>query len=83
VVLSFLQHCAGGQEQHRRFSVDPQLTSFDILKNLIGRAFDMKGEFAINYRAVDDYGGEAYLPMVSDWDLSAAFLSASDPGTEP
>jgi len=30
---------------------------------------------------VDDYGGEAYLPMVSDWDLSAAFLSASDPGT--
>lgn len=28
---------------------------------------------------MDDYGGEAYLPMVSDWDLSAAFLSASDP----
>lgn len=29
---------------------------------------------------MDDYGSEAYLPMVSDWDLSAAFLSASDPG---
>lgn len=39
-----LQHNVEGQDNcHRRFSVDPQLTSFDILKNLIGRAFDMKG----------------------------------------
>lgn len=37
-------------------------------------------DFAISYRAYDDLGGETYLPLVSDWDLSAAFLSASDPG---
>ena len=37
-------------------------------------------DFAINYRVLDDYGGETILPMVSDWDLNAAFLSASNPG---
>jgi len=37
-------------------------------------------DFIINYRVLDDLGGETYLPLVSDWDLSAAFLSASDPG---
>lgn len=37
-------------------------------------------DFAISYRACDDFGGQAYLPLVSDWDLSAAFASASEPG---
>ncbi|CAG7825343.1 unnamed protein product, partial [Allacma fusca] len=31
------------QGQCRRFSVDPQLTNFEILRNIIGRAFDLKG----------------------------------------
>jgi len=43
-----LQQQSGDEDQElagpttRRFSVDPQLTNFDILRNLIGRAFDMK-----------------------------------------
>ncbi len=36
-------------------------------------------EFAISYLAKDDYGQETYLSLLSDWDLDAAFLSASDP----
>ncbi|OQR73730.1 TBC1 domain family member 25-like [Tropilaelaps mercedesae] len=63
----------------RRFSVDPQLTSFEVLQNLLAKAFDIKGEFTIHYLAKDDEGKETYLGLLSDWDLDAAFLSSSQP----
>lgn len=44
------------------------------------KLFTLLRDFAISYRAFDDFGQEAYLPLVSDWDLGAAFTSASDPG---
>ncbi|XP_022645760.1 TBC1 domain family member 25-like isoform X2 [Varroa destructor] len=63
----------------RRFSVDPQITTFEALQNLLAEAFDIKGEFTIHYLAKDDEGKETYLGLLSDWDLDAAFLSSSHP----
>lgn len=31
-------------------------------------------EFTVSYRAIDDYGAETYLFLLSDWDLDAAFI---------
>nr|CAD7392448.1 unnamed protein product [Timema cristinae] len=67
------------QPEHRKFSVDPQITSFEVLQSILAKAFDIKGEFTVCYRTFDDYGQETYLSLLSDWDLDAAFLSASDP----
>lgn len=67
------------QPEYRKFSVDPQITSFEVLQSLLARAFDIKGEFTISYLVKDDYGQETYLPLLSDWDLDAAFLSSSEP----
>lgn len=65
----------------RKFSVDPNLTSYDILRNLLSRAFDLPDDqdadghpFRLSY-----YCANEWLPMLSDWDLDAAVLSASDP----
>lgn len=72
--------CEGNQTpEHRRFSLDPQITSFEVLQNLLARAFDIRGEFTVSYLARDDEGGNAYLGLLSDWDLDAAFLSSSEP----
>ncbi|XP_003426724.1 TBC1 domain family member 25 [Nasonia vitripennis] len=65
--------------EYRKFSVDPQITSIEVLQSILIKAFDIKGEFTISYRAIDDYGAETYLFLLSDWDLDAAFISASDP----
>lgn len=65
--------------EYRKFSIDPQITSFEVLQSIIAKAFDIKGEFTVSYRALDDYEQEALLPLLSDWDLDAAFLSASEP----
>ncbi|KAK9510435.1 hypothetical protein O3M35_005224 [Rhynocoris fuscipes] len=65
--------------EYRKFSVDPQITSFEVLLSLLAKAFDIKGEFNVCYKVFDDYGQETYLPLLSDWDLDAAFLSASEP----
>lgn len=94
------------QPEYRKFSVDPQITSFEVLQSIIAKAFDLKGytkfyfvptcilkihfiqnliiyffvksyfcsEFTVSYRAIDDYGQETYLSLLSDWDLDAAFL---------
>lgn len=59
--------------------MDPQITSFEVLQSILAKAFDIRGEFTVCYRAFDDYGQETYLSLLSDWDLDAAFLSASDP----
>ncbi|CAL1264889.1 unnamed protein product [Larinioides sclopetarius] len=65
--------------EYRRFSVDPQITSFEVLQSLLARAFDIKGEFSISYFARDEEGKDTYLSLLSDWDLDAAFLGSSDP----
>ncbi|XP_065164957.1 TBC1 domain family member 25 [Atheta coriaria] len=62
--------------EHRKFSVDPQITSFEVLHSILGKAFDMKGDFTIYYRQVDSAGNETFSPLLSDWDLDAAFLKA-------
>jgi len=36
-------------------------------------------DFTISYLATDDTGEDVYLSLLSDWDLDAAFLSASNP----
>ncbi|XP_011504997.1 PREDICTED: TBC1 domain family member 25 [Ceratosolen solmsi marchali] len=65
--------------EYRKFSVDPQITTIEVLQSLLIKAFDIKGEFTVSYRAVDEYGAEAYYFIVSDWDLDAAFFDASEP----
>lgn len=36
----------------------------------------MKTDFSISYKAIDPNGQEVYLPVLSDWELDAAFLRA-------
>ncbi|XP_054285046.1 TBC1 domain family member 25-like [Macrosteles quadrilineatus] len=65
--------------EYRKFSVDPQITSFEVLQSILAKAFDIKGDFTVRYRVVDDYKQETYISLLSDWDLDAAFLSSSEP----
>ncbi|GAB6020028.1 hypothetical protein CHUAL_002776 [Chamberlinius hualienensis] len=75
-----VKKCEGHlQPEYRKFSVDPQITSFEVMQSLLARAFDIKGEFNISYLAKDDTGLEIYFSLLSDWDLDAAFLAASQP----
>ncbi|XP_059614524.1 TBC1 domain family member 25 [Phlebotomus argentipes] len=60
----------------RKFSVDPQITSLEVLYSLLAKAFDLKTDFTISYKAIDPNGQEIYLSVLSDWDLDAAFLRA-------
>ncbi|CAH1117480.1 unnamed protein product [Phaedon cochleariae] len=60
----------------RKFSVDPQITSFEVLQSILAKAFDLKGDFTISFRLYDVNGCETYMPILSDWDLEAAFLKA-------
>lgn len=54
--------------------MDPQITSLEVLQSILVKAFDIKSDFTLTYRTVDDIGQEIYLPLLSDWDLDAAFL---------
>ncbi|XP_050323331.1 uncharacterized protein LOC126755069 [Bactrocera neohumeralis] len=71
----------------RKFSVDPQITSLEVLYSLLAKAFDIKSDFSIKYKAFDPAGNEIYLSVLSDWDLDAAFLRihnlAIQTATEP
>ncbi|XP_026500412.2 ecotropic viral integration site 5 protein homolog [Vanessa tameamea] len=72
-----VKKCEGKlQPELRKFSVDPQITSLEVLQSILVKAFDVKSDFTLSYRTVDDYGQEVYLPLLSDWDLDAAFLKA-------
>jgi hypothetical protein len=43
VRLSF-QKCEGVlQPEYRKFSVDPQITSFEVLQSILAKAFDIRG----------------------------------------
>ncbi|CAC5413076.1 TBC1 domain family member 25 [Mytilus coruscus] len=67
------------QPECKKFSLDPQITSFEMLQHIVASAFSIKGDFTLSYLARDDEGQEIYLSMLSDWDMDAAFQSASDP----
>jgi len=54
--------------------VDPQITTLEVLYSLLAKAFDVKSDFSIKYKAFDPAGNEIYLAVRSDWDLDAAFL---------
>lgn len=54
--------------------MDPQITSLEVLQSILIKAFDIKSDFSLSYRTIDDYGQEIYLPLLSDWELDAAFL---------
>ncbi|XP_041971561.1 TBC1 domain family member 25 [Aricia agestis] len=72
-----VKKCEGKlQPELRKFSVDPQITSLEVLQSILIKAFDIKSDFTLSYRTVDDYGQEVYLPLLSDWDLDAAFLKS-------
>ncbi|KAI5632177.1 rab-GTPase-TBC domain-containing protein [Phthorimaea operculella] len=72
-----VKKCEGKlQPELRKFSVDPQITSLEVLQSILVKAFDIKSDFTLSYRSVDDYGQEVYLPLLSDWDLDAAFLKS-------
>nr|BAG60997.1 unnamed protein product [Homo sapiens] len=67
--------------EFRSFAVDPQITSLDVLQHILIRAFDLSGKknFGISYLGRDRLGQEVYLSLLSDWDLSTAFATASKP----
>ncbi|KAM8711514.1 hypothetical protein ACLKA7_000629 [Drosophila subpalustris] len=65
---------ASRNPEWRKFSVDPQITTLEVLYSLLAKAFDIKSDFSIKYKAFDPAGNEIYLAVLSDWDLDAAFL---------
>lgn len=74
-VFLFLQKCEGNlPPEWRKFSVDPQITSLEVLYSILAKAFDVKADFNISYRTTDPMGEEVFLAVLSDWDLDAAFL---------
>ncbi|KAH0628898.1 hypothetical protein JD844_010525 [Phrynosoma platyrhinos] len=82
VVRVRVKKCEGFlQPEFRTFAVDPQITSLDVLQHILIRAFDLNGKknFAISYLGRDKQGQEAYLSLMSDWDLGMAFAGASKP----
>ncbi|KAG0720766.1 TBC1 domain family member 25 [Chionoecetes opilio] len=81
VRIKVIQHSEGEVEsQCCRFSVDPELTGYEVLRNLIARAFDLKGDYQTCYLARDDRFPEAcWVPLLSDFDLEMAFVKSADP----
>jgi len=74
-------HPRTGVEEQRRFSVDPNLTTFDILRSILMRAFEVteteESEFVIYFCSVD--AAMDWMPLLSDWDLDMAILSSAEP----
>ena len=62
----------GDPDEHRKFSVDPNLTSYDILRSILTRAFDL-GESEADFIIMFSSAGE-WMPLLSDWDLDVAIL---------
>lgn len=70
-----IQKCEGNlPPEWRKFSVDPQITSLEVLYSILAKAFDLKTDFSISYKTVDLTGGDIFAAVLSDWDLDAAFL---------
>jgi hypothetical protein len=44
ILLFIFQKCDGlVQPEYKKFSIDPQITSHEVLQSLLSRAFDIKG----------------------------------------
>ena len=69
---------SSSESEIRKFSVDPNLTSYETLRSLLSRAFDLTDDLDDSFR-ISYYCANEWLPMLSDWDLDAAVISASDP----
>jgi len=70
-------------EEVRKFSVDPNITSFEVLQSILCRAFELpSGDISINYLHLDRNGLEAWTPLLSDWDLDTAILGSADFGLQ-
>lgn len=67
------------ESEVKKFSVDPEITSFEMLQTIVARSYEIQGEFNISYMIRDKLGHPKYLPLASDWDLDAAVSTASDP----
>lgn len=80
VIRIKVKKCDGRmQPEYKKFSIDPQITSFDMLRGILARAFEINSDFTISYLARDSEGQAVYLSMLSDWDMDAAFQCAADP----
>ena len=70
-----------GVEEQRKFSVDPNLTTFNILKSILMRAFDITetdcSEMVIYFCSLEE--AMDWMPLLSDWDLDMAILSSTEP----
>lgn len=65
----------GTAEEWRKFSVDPQITSLEVLYSILAKAFEIKNDFGISYKTINpNTKTEESLIIFSDWDLDAAFL---------
>ena len=70
-------------EEVRRFSVDPNITSFEVLQNILCRAFELPStDISIKYLHRDRNGKDVWSPLLSDWDLDTAILGSADLGLE-
>ncbi|XP_059169134.1 TBC1 domain family member 25-like [Physella acuta] len=80
VIRVKVKKCDGRmQPEYKKFSIDPQITSFEMLQGILARAFEITSDFTISYLARDSEGQAVYLSMLSDWDMDAAFQCAADP----
>ncbi|GFR85520.1 TBC1 domain family member 25 [Elysia marginata] len=80
VIRIKVKKCEGKmQPEYKKFSIDPQITSFEMLQGILAKAFEIRSDFTISYLAVDTEGQTVYLTMLSDWDMDAAFQCAADP----
>jgi len=68
-----------GKDEYRKFSVDPNITSFDVLQSILCRAFELPpSDISIAYRTFDKDGKEIWNSLLSDWDLDTAILGSAD-----
>jgi hypothetical protein len=43
----------GQAEQFRKFSVDPGITSLEVLYSILAKAFEIKNDFSISYTTIN------------------------------
>jgi hypothetical protein len=68
-----------GHDEYRKFSVDPNITSFEVLQSILCRAFELPpSDMSIAYRTVDTQGQESWNSLLSDWDLDTAILGSAE-----
>lgn len=73
--VSLQKNEKGAAEEWRKFSVDPQITSLEVLYSILAKAFEIKSDFGISYKTTNpNTKSEEKLIIYSDWDLDAAFL---------